>query len=173
MSVASAKSNLSTLTEYIEDALEHKEGKGLIHATYGISAMLKATHLGSHPRLIFHTNKDKKGRFKQWQNTEDGVLVGCGMTEGINLKNDMGRWQLITKVLWPHLGHPVVIAKRWGENGENWYNWQAAKDVIQSYGRICRWPKDFGETRIVDSSFINLYNRHRGLFPNWFKEAVL
>lgn len=172
MSYHKQKESFPKLISYLERALDEKEGKGLIHTTYGISAKIKASTIGRHPRLLFHTNQNKADQFRRWQDSEDGVLIGCGMSEGINLKGDRGRWQIITKVMWPHLGSPVVEAKRHNKGGEEWMAWQAAKEVLQAYGRICRGPNDEGTTFITDSSFIPLYNRYRHLFPSWFTEAV-
>ena len=168
MSRGKIDNTLDRLEEFIYHCLENEEGKGFIHATYGVAARLKARL--SHPRLMFHTRNNKADQFSKWTRSEDGVFIGAGMTEGINLKGKLASWQIITKCPFPSLGDPAIRAKK--SLDETWYVWVTIRDVLQAYGRVCRGPEDMGRTFIIDSAFTMLYNKHRNLFPTWFKEAV-
>ena len=98
-------------------------------------------------------------------------MVASGMYEGIDLADDLARWQVICKVPWANLTEPAMqyLAQQDPEGYAN----EAARLVVQAYGRVCRNPNDFGETFIVDRSFRRLYNDYRELFPGWFCDAVM
>jgi len=168
MSYYKSKDTLDKVEDFIYHCLENEKGKGFIHATYGVAARLRARL--SHPRLMYHTKNNKAKQFEKWMASEDGVFIGAGMTEGINLKGKLASWQIITKCPFPSLADPAIRAKK--ELDEKWYVWVTIRDVLQAYGRVCRGPDDYGKTFIVDSAFTTLYNKHRELFPKWFKEAI-
>jgi Rad3-related DNA helicase len=119
---------------------------------------------------MYHTKDNKAKQFEKWTASEDGVFIGAGMTEGINLKGKLASWQIVTKCPFPSLADPAIRAKK--DLDEKWYVWVTIRDVLQAYGRVCRGPEDYGKTFIVDSAFTTLYNKHRELFPKWFKEAI-
>lgn len=168
MSYHKSKDTLDKVEDFIYHCLENEKGKGFIHATYGVAARLRARL--NHPRLMYHTKDNKAKQFEKWTASKDGVFIGAGMTEGINLKGKLASWQIITKCPFPSLADPAIRAKK--ELDEKWYVWVTIRDVLQAYGRVCRGPEDYGKTFIVDSAFTTLYNKHRELFPKWFKEAI-
>jgi Rad3-related DNA helicase len=98
------------------------------------------------------------------------VMVTPSMRLGVDLKDELARWQIIAKVPYPYLGDPQV--KKRTEIDSGWYSFQAVSSLIQTYGRVCRSETDFGETFILDSKFIDLFNQNISYFPKWFKEAV-
>lgn len=171
------KSNLLSLSPYIVDNIllilnNHKNEKGIIHATYQLADIIKQSMLGrpGSERLLFHDKFNKTEQFERFKNSDvgDGLcLVASGMYEGIDLPYDAGRFQILTKVPWPNLGEPAVKLK--AELDTEWYEWAALRDCLQAYGRICRGPSDFGQTYILDSSFQRLLNNDS--LPEWFKAA--
>ena len=122
---------------------------------------------------MFHTNETKGEVYKQFREaTEPKILVASGMYEGIDLPEDLGRWQVISKIPWPSLGNPAIKYKM--ERDEEWYYWETAKIVIQACGRICRSETDRGISYILDSTWQRLYiNCQRlELLPKWFTESI-
>lgn len=152
-------------------AAYHQGEKGLVHCTYAMSSQLRPL-LSHDTRFIFHTKENKDAAFKRWQKTPDGVLIACGMHEGINLKYDMARWQIIAKAVWPSLADAAVKAK--SEQRPDWYLWETLKIMMQAYGRVCRMPDDYGVTYILTGEFKKLYSEalQKGLVPSWFSEAL-
>jgi len=169
MSYRNIGETIEDVAEFILACAETEKGKGFVHATYGVAARLKAI-LGDHPRILFHSRNTKKRRFEHWLASDNLIFVGSGMTEGLNLKGDLARWQIITKCPYPSLKDPAISAKR--ELDETWYAWVTIREILQAYGRVCRGPQDYGKTFIVDSSFNRLYNTYRDLIPKWFQEAI-
>jgi ATP-dependent DNA helicase DinG len=98
------------------------------------------------------------------------VMVTPSMRLGVDLRDDLARWQIITKVPYPYLGDPQI--KRRTEIDAGWYDYQTITSIIQTYGRVCRSETDYGETYVLDGKFDDIFFRNINYFPAWFKEAV-
>lgn len=149
---------------------QHAEDRGVVHVTYSLIERLRA-RLSHLPRLIWHTKENKQQQYKRFLETPGGVLMAAGMYEGIDLPEDLGRWQLITKIPWPSLADPAI--KHMADSDEEWYAWETARTVLQATGRVCRSPTDYGRTIILDGTFLRLYQDYRELFPEWWSEALV
>jgi Rad3-related DNA helicase len=162
--------------EYIRDTLAptHMREKGMIHATYAQAEILRGI-LGTDSRYLFHGRENKAdvyAKFRASRPEEGKVLVASGMYEGVDLNGDAGRWQVVAKTPWPNLGSPMV--KHLADADSEWYLWEALKLTMQACGRICRDPKDFGVTYMLDGSFERLIREgsEKGLVPNWYMDAI-
>lgn len=168
--------NFETATESIcrhvseSGLLDYHAGqKGLIHATYAQSEIMRQCLGGS--RFIFHNAENKREQYQKFLNSdpkEGKVLVASGMYEGLDLPEDLGRWQIVAKVPWPSLASPAISTK--ATQDPEWYEWKTLKDVIQACGRICRTPTDYGVSYIMDGSFDRLAKSP--LAPKWFCDAL-
>lgn len=149
-----------------ELAAQHAGEKGIIHTTYALAATMK-NHLTG-PRYLWHTqdaeNKDQV--YRQFlASTDDVVLVACGMSEGIDLADDFGRWQVIAKIQYPSLADKLN-EKQMREEPQ-YFNWRTVRTIVQQYGRICRGPEDYGVTYMLDAGFKDFYRRTRNLWPDY------
>jgi len=162
--------SIPVLAECINAVLADKPESGIIHTTYADANALRP--FLSNPRLLWHTHDNKQMVYNQFiTGARNGrVLVGSGFTEGIDLKGDLARWQILTKVPSLSLADPAVAMKAQSDPG--WYAWQSVKNLIQASGRVCRTPEDYGETYIFDSQFKRLYTDRRYLFPAWYQDSV-
>ncbi len=161
--------DIPALARYLLELADRNASKGFIHAPYSLAKALQP-HLMSNDRFLFHDSSSKKDIFAEFQESQDKVMVASGMYEGIDLAGDAARWQVITKVPWANLTEPAM--KYLAEQDPEGYANEAARLVVQAYGRVCRSPTDFGETYLVDKSFNRLYTNHPDLFPGWFRDAV-
>lgn len=144
--------------------------KGLVHITYDMIPTLKLL-LGDNPRVIWHDKKNKEAKLKEFKASADKVLMAAGMAEGIDLNGNEFEWQVISKITFPSLGDSLVKYQK--DTKPGWYAWQTVKTLVQQSGRICRGPKDYGITYILDSNFIGLYHGIAPeMFPKYFKDAV-
>lgn len=89
---------------------------------------------------------------------------------GLDLKDDLSRFQIITKVPYPDLGDRWISKKK--EMNGQWYIWQTALRLVQGYGRSIRSKEDWAKTYVLDSAFANFVNRNRNRIPDWFTEAI-
>ena len=70
---------------------------------------------------------------------------------GLDLKDDLCRFQIIIKVPYPYLGDRWINEKR-RINGQ-WYIWQTALRLVQGYGKSIRSKADYAVTYVLDSGF--------------------
>ena len=85
------------------------------------------------------------------------------MMEGVDLHDNLSRFQIICKVPFPYLGD-LVVQKRM-ERNKMWYPYMTAKSVIQSLGRSIRNEYDFAESYILDADWERFYKNNRNMFP--------
>jgi Rad3-related DNA helicase len=91
------------------------------------------------------------------------------MTEGIDLAEDLARWQVLCKIPYPYLGDPQVARRM--ELDPGWYDWRTCLSVVQAYGRSVRSEDDFAVTYLLDADFPSYLRRQRERLPQWFLEA--
>jgi len=149
---------------------EHKGEKGIIHThSYKIAHFIKKNIRSS--RLLIHdaSNRDKI-LFKHMNGIEPTVLLSPSMSEGVDLKGDISRFQILCKVPYPYLGDQLVKKRmhRWSW----WYPLQTAKTIVQSVGRSIRSSDDQAITYILDSDWERFYNRNKDVFPQDFKNCL-
>jgi Rad3-related DNA helicase len=170
MAIKDQDKTLPKAAARLRGMLDQYLSKGVIHCTYGVAAKLRE-HL-DHPRLIWHDRSNKRDQYQKFlDDTEGGVLVACGLAEGIDLPKDLGRWQVILKIPFPSLADTAISIKM--REDIEWYHWETTRAILQASGRICRTPTDFGLTVILDSAFYQMYQKHPYLFPQWFSEGLV
>jgi len=175
MSYASQDQNMTALVAKIKELREKHEGNGFVHASYSLAQKLKR-HMRDCEWAVFH-DRDKKrkqaayDKFSKTDPSERKVMIGSGFTEGVNMHEDVARWQAIAKIPYPSLGDPAM---RWvAQNKSDIYNWMVSRDIMQAAGRVCRSPEDYGVTYILDNAWDRWYNKALPTLPSWFKEAVI
>lgn len=163
--------SLPKLVEMVKLILDqHKGEKGIIHAhSYKIAKYIKANIKSR--RLLIHDSFDRDEIVaKHTASQKDTVLLSPSLTEGIDLKDDLSRFQIICKVPYPYLGDKLV-RKRMSKN-KSWYAYQTAKSVVQSTGRSVRNETDHAVTYILDEGWSSFYDRNSELLPDSFKKAL-
>ena len=92
------------------------------------------------------------------------------MTEGVDLKGELSRFQILCKIPYPYLGDKLIRKKmnKW----KWWYPLQTAKTIIQAVGRSIRNKDDYATTYILDEDWFKFYGRNKNLFPQDFREAL-
>ena len=101
---------------------------------------------------------------------EPTVLISPSLVEGIDLKGDLSKFSIICKVPYPNLMDPWIKARM--EQDPLWYSAHTLSKIIQMTGRSIRTETDVAPTYILDSEFVNFYNRNINQFPNWWKRSV-
>lgn len=163
MSKNKIESSLPILVEAIKMLLEnHKNDKGIIHTVNYKIANYLVQNLKS-DRILTHdsTNRDKILR-DHTVSERPTVLVSPSMMEGVDLSDDLSRFQIICKVPFPYLGDAVV--KKRLEKNEGWYAYSTAKSLIQSLGRSIRNESDYAESYILDADWSMFYSKNKRMF---------
>ena len=149
----------------------HKNEKGIIHChSYKVAHFLKKNIRSR--RLLIHdsTNRDEILQ-KHISSTGNTVLLSPSMTEGVDLKDDSSRFQVLCKVPYPYLGDKLVKKRMY--KWKWWYPLQTAKTIVQSVGRSVRHKDDFAVTYILDSDWDRFYPRNKKYFPEEFKKSIV
>ena len=167
--------SLPRLVAEIADLFEsHPCDKGVIHAhSYRIASYIARNlppRLAS--RLIAHYSPTGREAAleRHLLSSEPTVLLTPSMTEGIDLVDDLARWQVICKIPYPYLGDPQVARRK--EIDPAWYAWRTCLTIVQAYGRSVRGPDDFAVTYVMDGDFELFVRRQERRLPEWFLAAL-
>lgn len=177
MSKRNRGDTMAPFLKFTEKVLDtYNDTKGIIHCnSYELGeAIMKGLAQTPHSaRLLYPQNADDRDPvFKRHKFSEDAtVIITPSMTEGFDFSYDLARWQVIAKIPFPYLGDRQVAAKK--EMDPEWYDLEAVKAIIQACGRIVRSDTDVGHTYILDSDFIQLWERCQHMFPRWWTEALV
>ena len=171
MSSSSIEDTLPRMVAAIKQILkEHKGDKGIIHChSYKVASYIKKNIRSS--RLLIHGSDNRDVILEKHKKAKGPtVLISPSMTEGVDLKGSLSRFQIICKVPYPYLGDKLVRKKmnKW----KWWYSLQTAKTILQAVGRSVRSKDDTAATYILDADFDRFYNSNRNLFPKTFKECL-
>lgn len=122
-------------------------------------------------RMIILDSQELKDKTIERMKTQKGIIiVSPSISTGIDLKGDIARYQIITKVPFLNLGDDYIKVKNTLDN--EWYILSAIITLIQSCGRISRNSYDYGKTYIIDSNMKRLMKYHKDKFPKWFLDAL-
>jgi Rad3-related DNA helicase len=163
----------------IERLDDHPNDRVLIHTvSYKLASdlfygVLKEYGDESRPLLVYETSADKEKMLGQYIDRARSVLFAPSMDRGVDLPGDLCRVQIIAKIPFPYLGDRQVNARLHSRGGQEWYNVQTIRTLVQMCGRGVRSEKDWAVTYIMDSEFESrVWGRGRSLIPLWFREAV-
>jgi Rad3-related DNA helicase len=152
----------------------HKNDKGIIHTTsYEQLNFIKENISKENARRLLVTDPEIQRDeviFQHTSTTKPTVLISPSLHTGLDLKDELSRFQIITKVPYPSKGDRWTSAKR--ELDEEWYYWQTALRLIQAYGRSIRSKVDWAKTYILDSAFSYFIKKNKNVLPGWFIEAI-
>jgi len=174
MNKSNIDSTLPKMTKTIRELLgQHPDEKGIIHThTFKIAKAIKAEIRGNlGKRLLIHTSEDREEVLRRHLgSSEPTVLLSPSMTEGVDLKDDLSRFQVICKVPYPYFGDPLVRKRmnKWSW----WYPLQTAKTLIQATGRSIRNFDDYAVTYVLDSDWMTFFGRATRFFPADFKRRM-
>ena len=171
MSFKNIDKGLPKMAQAVKAILDaHPDEKGIIHChSYKIAQYLKRNIRSK--RLLTHTSQDREKKLKiHMADPRPTVLLSPSMQEGVDLKGELSRFQILCKVPYPYLGDKLVKKRmhkwRW------WYPLQTAKTIVQSVGRSVRSDTDTAVTYILDADWDRFWSRNKDIFPKGFKETL-
>ena len=152
---------LAQAVQMILDA--HPNEKGIIHAhSYKVANFIMSNVRSR--RLVTHDSSNRDEVLKQHMNSsEPKVLVSPSMQEGVDLKGDLSRFQVLCKVPYPYLGDKLI--KKRMHKWKWWYDYETAKTIVQSVGRSIRTEEDFAVTYILDADWERFARKGKHLLP--------
>lgn len=178
MSFKNIEANIPRACRFMTKILDrHREEKGIIHAnSYRLQkAIVDALAETPHAhRVITHSSQPGSREAAIQQHVSSPVptvLVSPSMTEGLDLAEDLSRFQVCAKVPYPSLGDPFV--RRRMDYDPSWLTWQTALTLVQATGRSIRSRDDRATTYITDSDFQSFMARAESILPDWWKDAIV
>ena len=156
---------------YLEKILKkYENSKGIIHtANYELSDWINKSI--KNKRLLFHDSETRDEILNVHMSSEKStVLVSPSMTTGIDLKDDLGRFQIIMKMFYPNISSNKIKSRI--KSKADWYGYRTTVDLMQAYGRIIRSSEDSGDTFILDSCFSDILQKEYRILPKYFTDAI-
>lgn len=150
--------------------------KGIVHTnSYKINRYIVQYLMGTDQASRIITHDNSKGAReaaieKHLTSTEPTVLISPSMTEGLDLKEDLSRFQIICKVPYPALD-PYVRARM--KRDPDWYQWQTALKLVQATGRSVRSKTDRAHTHILDAGFANFIKLNNRKMPKYWINSII
>lgn len=162
------KESLPLLTkQVIEICKHHKDVKGIIHThTMEITNYLR-DHIHD-PRFLFRKEGMTNEQIIQQhiESPDSTILVSPSLAFGVDLKDDLARFQIIMKAAYMPLGDERI--KRLFKEDPDWYQNKMLNHVIQACGRGIRSKNDTCVTYILDKCITDAVLRNKAKLPRYF-----
>ena len=158
------------IAKLIKDICEsHSTEKGIIHThTLDITKHIQKHLKGD--RYLFRDSESKNDSIlsKHSKSKEPTVIVSPSMTFGIDLKDDLARFQIIVKAAYLPLGDNRI--KRLFDVDKDWYTDKMLISLVQACGRGIRSKDDHCTTYIIDQAITDAVIANRAKLPKYFVE---
>ena len=143
--------------------------KGVIHTSSNEQAFWIMDNLKEY-NLLFVGGESRNEVLKEFnESKDDAILIGASIKDGVDLKGDLCRFQIVFKVPYPQLNEQVKYRK---SLDSSWYYYQAVMAIMQAYGRGIRDKDDYCDMYIIDSNFKKLFDYNYNFFNEYFTEAL-
>ena len=152
---------------------EHKNEKGIIHTHTGfITSCLKDGFRGN-KRFLYRDQESRNEDIlhEHSLSSEPTVLVSPSLGLGIDLKDDLARFQIIIKAPYLPLGDERI--KKMFELDKQWYSNKMLSNVVQQCGRGIRSQEDHCKTYILDASIFQAILRNKESLPKYFLDRFV
>ena len=153
---------------------EFRRSKGVIHSHSYLINHAVCRHLVARfgNRIITHGQNpsDRENAIRRHcASDQPSVLVSPSLTEGVDLKDDLARFQIVCKLPYPRLD---AYTRARCARDRGWYELQTAWALAQMIGRAVRSETDSAVTFVLDSQFEKFVARNERTLPNWWRAAI-
>lgn len=178
LSYGSTESDELEVIQTIDRILnEHSKERGLI-LTSSISRCNKILRNLSpnnmkRVRICHSMNKDGKTQdevIAEHSKDPNGVLLSSSLWEGVDLKDDLSRFQIIAKVPYPNYTEKRVKAKM--QKFPLWYTSQTLTKILQGFGRSIRSENDWAKTYVLDTAINNVFFKAQSMIPRAYYDVL-
>jgi len=147
---------------------QHATEKGVIHTHSQEICDYLNTYFSNDDRFLFRKGKEKNEHIlkQHSETTEATVLVSPSLTHGVDLKDDLARFQIIVKLPYAPLYNKRV--SRLFENDKVWYQNKMLSTLVQTTGRATRSADDHSVTYILDGNTVDVLQKSLDKLPAHF-----
>ncbi len=124
-------------------------------------------------RLCHSVNKDGKTQdevISEHAADPTGVLLSSSLWEGVDLKDELSRFQIIAKVPYPNYTEKRTRAKM--EKFPLWYTSQTLTKILQGFGRSIRSEEDWARTYVLDTAVNNVLFKAQQMIPRAYHDVL-
>jgi len=124
-------------------------------------------------RICHSINKDRKTQDEILNDhalDPTGVLLSSSLWEGVDLKDDLSRFQIIAKVPYPNYTEKRVRAKM--TKFPLWYTSQTLTKILQGFGRSIRSERDWARTYVLDTAVNNVFFKGQRMIPKAYYDVL-
>lgn len=165
---------LPEIANQIKSIVEmHKNDKGIIHThSLEITNILKDKLKGNRRFLFRDETSNNEDILKQHYDSDfPTILVSPSLSYGVDLKDDLARFQIIVKLPYPPLS--VKRVKKLFDIDGDWYENKMLNTLVQACGRATRSKNDFSTTYILDGNVVNALKRTKNKLPVSFIDRIV
>lgn len=172
--------NYKTIDTYLPQVVDiahaiaenHKGEKGIIHThsftiTQAVQKKLKGKRYLCREEGTTNETIIKEHSLRK----DDTVLVSPSLTMGLDLKGDLGKWQIVIKMPYPSLASKRI--KKLFEVDPGWYKMKMFVSLIQACGRCTRSAEDECVTYILDGVSGKTILENRNILPKHFLDRIM
>ena len=174
LSKESMDARMGEIARAVDEIMTRHAGeRGIIHTTSYAQDRYIREHVSPINRARLSSTEGVSSRpalLKAHGSRDESVLISPSLNQGVDLKDELSRFQILVKVPYPDLSDRRTKIKL--ERNPGWYDWQTALRLVQTYGRSVRNETDHAVTYVLDSHFPSFVRNHRDLFPEYFLEAI-
>lgn len=156
---------------------KHATERGIVHTqSYTLNRQI-VEHLkaaGYKDRLVTHDEKSnsREAAIRSHLNSLNtgvaSVVLSPSMTEGLDLKDDLGRFNVFPKIPFPALtGYMRARMQR----DPRYYAWLTALGLVQGSGRTNRHAEDWSVVYILDSALEQFISQNVDMLPRWWLDG--
>ena len=124
-------------------------------------------------RICHSRNKDGKTQdevISEHETDPTGVLLSSSLWEGVDLKDDLSRFQIIAKVPYPNYKEKRTKAKM--DKFPMWYTSQTLTKLLQGFGRSIRSEDDWAKTYVLDTAVNNVFFKAQQMIPKAYYDVL-
>jgi len=163
------KTELPAIADKIKHICEfHKDEKGIIHThTMEITEYLK-NRFKNETRFLYREigSKNEDILKEHSSSSSSTILVSPSLAFGIDLKDDLARFQIIVKL--PYLPLSSKRIKKLFDCDKSWYVDKMLNSLIQACGRATRSKSDYSTTYILDGNIVDVITKYKEKLPKYF-----
>ena len=162
------QTNLPKIAKIVQQICDtHSNEKGIIHTqTNSITTYLKDNLKDN--RILYREPGVRNEDILDMHSTSESptVLASPSMSHGVDLKDDLARFQIIIKA--PYLPMTDKRVEKMMKLDFNWYMNKMLSSLIQSCGRGVRSHKDHCVTYILDAAIVEAIIKNKSKIPKYF-----
>jgi Rad3-related DNA helicase len=173
MSYKKKDENFSSVVALMDKIIEKHQGqKGIIHSgSYDFAKRIISQSKNSDRIISYDDSATKRDTLEAFYNSDDKILVGPSILDGLDLYDDRSRFQIFFKVPYPSLANPLIAGKL--KKSNEWYEWKTSINIVQGIGRSVRNETDWAITYFLDACVMDVLKKKENFSESFNKRIKI